>query len=137
MRKTFTLLATILIVIFTIVSFTQCGGKNNQEKIDKEIHEGLAILAMQMNAQAPVMLDDITRFDRSEVKGKELISYYTILANTEAIDKNSIKEHILKGLKNNPETVALSQSDVIYIYIFRDSDGNDFHTFSIEAADFE
>lgn len=137
MKKLLTQIFLLLFVMSISLSFIQCSGKANKTKDDKKIEEGLTITAVQMNAHAPVMLDAVTRFDKSEVKGTELISYYTILADTKTIDKAMIKTHILKGLKDNPETVALSHAGAVYTYIFRDSQGNDFHTFSIEAADFE
>lgn len=134
MKKFCTRLSIILIVISASVIFSQCGSKNNKEKAE-EIHQGLIITAKQLNARAPEMIDDVTRLDKSEAKGNELISYYTILAETKNINKKAMEGLIIKNLKANPETVALSQSDVTYTFVYRDANGTVFHSFSVKASD--
>jgi|GEM_PF-4850905 len=121
-----------LIIVCVATLFVSCKEKQNK---DKDIEDGLVITAKQLNDKAPFMIDQVTRIDSTVVKNKEMISYYSILADTKGVDKNTIKDVLIKSMRTNPETAALSESDVKFTFIYRDSIGRHFYTTSIQSPD--
>lgn len=131
MKKLFTRLVLAVMVVSASVLFTGCGGK-----LDKHIQAALDTTVEQLNASAPLMLNDDVRFDKSEVKGKELVYYYTII-NPANVDNAELEKSIRQDLKANTQLTYLAEADITMTYKYRDADGKDLLSFSVKSSDYK
>ena len=98
--------------------------------VQRELEEAAA----QLNASAPTMLDEYTRFDRAAASGLTLTRSYTVLA--EEVNLAVAKPMMTKALRDEacgrPETAGRIRAGVRFIHAYRSSNGEPL--FAVEVA---
>lgn len=112
------------IVVFGVVIF---GVKHF---FKQDIASELKKAAKEINAQAPMMVDEYTRLDSAAAVGKtELMYYYTVKdiekseVNIDTI-KKYMKEAVIEDLRLKPEIKAFRENNITLGYNYYDKNGD-------------
>lgn len=121
-------------VLFLSLTFIQCGSK------DKEVEKALVTVVDAINKQCPITVDQITRLDKCEAKGKELTYYYTI-TDTSMFDAKQFEEigvpTIKEALKSNPQVALFREYNVVIKYKYSDKDGKELYNLTVNPSDYK
>ncbi|MDD4921468.1 MAG: hypothetical protein PHS30_03210 [Bacteroidales bacterium] len=96
--------------------------------INNSYEKVLLNVALEINNDCPVMIDEDTRLDSAKVQHQTLKYYYTMVkVLKDSIDVQSLKENlepvILQSVKTNPELKLYRDNKVTMIYHYSDKAG--------------
>lgn len=133
-KKILTQIGLVSLVLFMSLAFVQCGSK------DKEVEKALTTVVEAINKQCPITVDEITRLDKCEAKGKELTYLYTI-TDSEVFDVKQFEEIgvpvIKETLKNNPQIALFREYNVVIKYKYSDKDGKELYALTVNPSDYK
>lgn len=127
----------ILSIVFLSLSFIQCN--SNEKALTKKLEE----MAVNLNASAPVMLDQYTRFEEASVIQGNIFRYrYTVLntSNPDSLVENglqSLKENIGKEFSSNPDLRIFKENNVTIEYVYNDENGRTIRSLQITPKDYQ
>lgn len=126
-----------ILVLFSTFLFSHCNGDN------KALNKKLTEMATELNASAPVMLDQHTRFDKAEVTKENVFRYYYSVLNTDdpaglvESSLNNLKDNMREAFTTNPDLRIFKENDVIVEYLYKDENNRDIKTITITPKDYK
>ncbi|AUC75440.1 hypothetical protein [Olleya sp. Bg11-27] len=114
---------TVGVIVF-IISFYAV-----KQLFTKDIATELKNVAIEMNKQTPIAIDQYTRLDSASSKGKiNFIYHYTLLDMTKSevnIDTANkyIRPNIIQSVKNSPELKTYRDNNITLDYKYYDKTG--------------
>ena len=131
--KTKSIISSILILCF--LSLHSCG--------DSFLKKQLKLSVTMINRTTPMMLDEITRLDNAEYIPEKTLKYnYTIvtLSKEDIFDstafEESIRENLIDGVRKNFQLKTFKKYEVIFIYSYKDKNGELIKDFTITKKDY-
>lgn len=122
-KKSKTIATIVGVIVFALVSY------GVKQLLQKDIASELKDAAKELNAEAPMVIDEYTRLDSAAAVGKtKLIYYYTL----KAVEKSEIdldtmqkymKQAVVEGFESNPEMKAFRDHDITLSYNYYDKNG--------------
>jgi len=118
-------------IAVAIISFLIFGGISYylvSKVFRPDVQENLIEVALELNKQAPIQVDEETRLDSAAVTGDRIFDYYYTLiyrsdmVNEDTITKN-IKPGIIAQLKSSQEMSYFKENDVTLNYNYYGYDG--------------
>ena len=118
---------TIGIIIGMIVfALTYYG---TQQLFKKDLESELKSVALELNKQTPMKVDQFSRLDSASTIGKtNLIYYYTLTeiekseVNLDTVNKY-IRPNIIENVKNNPDLKIFRDNNITMDYKYYDKNG--------------
>jgi len=96
-------------------------------------------LLQELNAQLPMMIDEVTRLNKTDLTADGFIYYYQFPTLTAAdISASAWQEqtqNITKGLCGNAKTRPLLDDNVSYTYHYADKNGQNIFSLTVHKAD--
>lgn len=82
----------------------------------------------EVNKSCPIMVDEITRLDKTATKDKTLTYLYTLINVEENMSdfsdvKKEMNGQLIELVKNNPDLKALRNLGITFIYSYKDKNG--------------
>ncbi|MBL0041650.1 MAG: hypothetical protein IPP28_11545 [Xanthomonadales bacterium] len=108
---------------------------------DDEIEKALAQTSDLLNKQLPMMVDSVTRLDKTFIgAGKRLIFYYVILSHSgSAFSADELRSDLYPTVKqkscSSPVLAALMKNGVKFEHIYHYNNGNEATRVVIVSAD--
>ncbi len=96
----------------------------------------------EFNKQCPIMVDEVTRVDRSEVLPHNTIQYNCTVLGAFAEDfnpeefTNEVKPNIIENLKSNPQMMVFNEVGATINYAYFDEQGSYIATISIKPEEY-
>ena len=100
-----------------------------QQLFKKDIGSELENIALELNKQLPMRIDEYTRLDSTATKGKSSFIYYYALFDLEKSEVNLdtvnkyIRPRIIEDVKNSPELRYFRDNKVTLEYKYFDKEG--------------
>jgi hypothetical protein len=135
-KKKLVLQVAIFAITFIVAFFgTQCLMKSTNSS-DKELMK----ISDDMNKKCPIMVDNETQLDNSEVFDNTLQYNYTLVnvaKNDASFDSAGAKQFIMKNaqenLDNRPEMKTYREKKISLKYNYKDKNGKTLFDFTINA----
>ena len=133
MRK----ISFVLSLVFILLLHIQCSSS------DKELHRKLVEMAAELNASAPVMLDQYTRFEEASVTAENVFRYHYTVINSNNPDSllETTSQALLKNIKTmfstNSDLRIFTENDVVIEYLYTDEQYRMIRTLRINPEDYQ
>lgn len=114
---------------------------HTQAQIDEQLYEGFSRAAVQLNEKGPVMVDEETRWDRSEAGPGPRLTYFYTFPNysSDGITREWLLENLQPDITGNvcrnEEMKPSLQYGGTYVYVFAGNDGVEIARFEINRND--
>jgi len=114
-----------------VISFLIFGGISYYlaSKLFKpDVQETLIEVALELNKQAPIQVDEETRLDSAAVTGDQIFDYYyTLIYRSDMVNKDTIakyiKPNIIAQIKSSQEMSYFKENNVTLNYNYYGYDG--------------
>ncbi|UYT06929.1 hypothetical protein OE909_08155 [Treponema denticola] len=140
----------IILLVLTISVLFVFSCKTNEKKNSAAQANGdlskYELVAEAATKQCPVMLDEITRLDSVQYKGKEnaLIYNYSIInvkksdlpANATDLAAGMMRDTMLSKLKGHAALDMFRKDKVKLVYVFKDMEGKDLFVFDFKHTEY-
>lgn len=149
-KKVILVLGLVTIIIVVIIAGTVgtefgkslfSSSKSRLTQIEKNIIIAFTIAANQFNKGKPIMVDEVTRWDKMEVgPGIRLTYLYTLLdySSNELKSRQllaKVKPEIIKKTCTNKEMKYSMRHGATYVYVYHGNDGIEITRFEINKND--
>ncbi|MFD0976503.1 hypothetical protein [Salinimicrobium gaetbulicola] len=100
-----------------------------QQIFKPDMEKELKKVAVEINKQSPIQVDQLTRLDSASSKGKTNLIYYYTLLETERSEVNFdtvnkyIRSGIIESLKINPDVKVFRDNNITLDYNYFDRNG--------------
>lgn len=135
-KKKLVLQVAIFAVTFIVAFFGTQYLMNSGNSSDKELMK----ISDDMNKKCPIMVDNETQLDNSEVFDNTLQYNYTLVnvdKNDTSFDSAGAKQFIMKNaqdnLDNRPEMKTYREKKILLKYNYKDKNGKNLFDFTINA----
>ncbi len=140
MSKTSTILiGTLAALVAGVIAFSGVQGiMNSNKSVDRELQKASRFI----NSRLPMMVDQHTRLDSTAVlPGKRLLYRYTLLNMEITPTRDEIvslmRPRLINTYKTSTDMAELRGADVILVYSYFDTTGNELARFEIAPSDFQ
>lgn len=133
LKSRFRNIAFVLVLAFTVLTFTQCTD-GTQQFIEESVKE--------LNAQCPVQFDYLTRLDNCEALPGHIMKYnYTLLFDSKVqVDTADFKAGmtpiLLYKIQTNESLAPVKEKKVSFAYSYKDSKGQPIGTIVITPEEY-
>ncbi|MEH6659073.1 hypothetical protein [Leeuwenhoekiella marinoflava] len=127
-------------IVIAVISFLIFGGISFylvSKLFEPDVQETLIEVALELNKQAPIQVDEETRLDSATVTGDKIFDYYyTLIYRSDMVNKDTIAKYIKPGiiaqLKSSQDMSYFKEHEVTLNYNYYGYDGK--HAVSLKIT---